>query len=302
MPIKSAVTIKSEEAFYFDRIKKGQSLHRLSTITSLGFFTPPTGVTFDRATAYRDLSAAYALCYRIFLNNGYIEPNFMGTRLRDWELHDHTATFVARADKRVIGVSSLAADIAGKGLPTEWLYPQEMAEVRRFSGVFAEVCNGALEKAYRQSSIPLELFRCMLAGAWQGGINKLIAVINRTHRTFYELCYAVQIGGEKNYAADRYDPVILMYMDCNVLHRYLSSPESDNNTADGFLRRYLLFDNPYLPRAPGWNRRAQAAFRRQRIADRFQDDIRNTLVESVFPEDLPGHGNKRRSARSISRN
>jgi hypothetical protein len=282
MPIKSCAGKINDPVLYSERVKKGQSPRRLSLLESMGMLRCPDGVTLQRAFSFKDLRTAYTLCYRIFLANQYLEPNFMGMRLREWELRPEAATFVARAGRRIVGVSSLAADLPGTGLPSEWLFADELALVRRTPGSIAEVCNGAVANEFRNSSIPFEMVRCLLATAWKTGIRTMFAVANRAHRAFYELCYAVKIGDEKSYSDRFYDPVVLMLVDCDDLYAFLSSPESDNDTADGFLRRYLLLENPYVPLAAGWDRRAKASFRRQRIGDRFQDEIRNTLVASVF--------------------
>jgi hypothetical protein len=273
--------------YSFINTEKRHSLHHLNLLKTIGLLEKKSDIAYRRAVTYRDLRQAYVLGYRIFLEKRYIEPNFTGMRLREWELNPDTRTFIAECCGEVIGTGTLAPEIAGRGLPTEWLYPEEIAAIRRNGGKIAEVCNGAVARPYRNNPIPIEFFRCMLASAWTSDVKKMVTVINKSHKSFYEFIYTVQIGEEKSYSDAYYDPVILMYLDCELLFEYLSSPESDNGGADSYLRNFLLFKNPYLALAPEWEKKARAAFKRQRIRERFQDEIRNSLVASVWHEPSP---------------
>jgi hypothetical protein len=251
----------------------------------------PGGLRYQWAFSYRDLYRAYSLVYKIFLQHNFIEPSFAAMRIRDWELNKETATIIAKTKNNVVGVISLAPEIPGIGLPSEWLYPDEIDEIRTSSHLIAEACNNAIDDPYRNYSISIEFCRCMLAFAWYLGIDKIIAVINKSHKSFYEFLFMTQIGGEKSYSDTKYDPVILVCSDCNMAFDYFSSDESDNGTADSYLRDFLLFKNPYCALMPEWGRKARNVFKRQRIRERFLDEMRNSLVNSVI-EDM--HGDKNR--------
>ncbi len=263
---------------------KSRSLPRLNFLKKIGLIDNISGLRVKRAISFKELRNAFSLSYRIFLSNQYITPHFMGMRIREWEININTATFVAYDNQKIVAVLSLAPEIDMAGLPSESLYANEINQFRDCFLNLAEACNEVVDNAHRNHSIIIEFLRCVLAHSWYAGIPKVMAVTNKTHKTFYEFIFMRQIGEVKNYCEDHYDPVVLMCLDCDRLREYLSSPESDNGTADSFLRDYLLFSNPYIELVPEWDRKAQAAFKRQRIRERFLDEIRNTLVESVMDD------------------
>jgi hypothetical protein len=271
-------------AFEDFNTQKRHSLHRLNLLRRLGLLDNVRGLDFQRAVSYENLKEAYSLNYRIFLMNKYLAPHFLGMRIREWELSPATATFTARHDNKAVGVISLVHPIPGLGLPSEQLFPDEIHELKQHSGYCIEACNGATDEFHRDMSITIEFFRCLIAYCWNYHIDHFVGITNKNHKTFYEFVYMFQIGEEKSYSKEFNDPVVLMCLDCNRLYDYLSSPESDNGTADSYLRDYLLFKNPYIALAAGWEKKARAAFKRQRIGERFQDEIRNTLVASVLDE------------------
>jgi hypothetical protein len=209
----------------------------------------------------------------------------MGMRIREWELSPLTATFIAQTGGKTAGTISLVHSLPEYALPADELYHDELMELRSISHSVAEACNGATGESFRDMSITIEFFRCLIAHCWSFNIHYFVGVTNKNHKTFYEFLYMIQIGEEKSYSTDHYDPVVLMCLDCDFLRDYLSSQASDNGSADSFLRDYLLFQNPYLDLTGEWERKARRAFKRQRIRERFLNEMRNTLVASVFDID-----------------
>ena len=131
----------------------------------------------------------------------------------------------------------------------------------------------------------------MLAHLWHVGADKGIAVVNKNHKTFYEFMYMVHIrttgslnSAEKSFSAEFNDPVVLMCLECDPLFEYLSSPESDNGTADSYLRDFLLFKNPYIRPVARWAREAKSVFERQKIQERLSREVKQSLVASILDE------------------
>jgi len=208
-------------------------------------------------------------------------------RIRPWELNAATATFIAKEKRQLVGTISLAPEIPGIGLPSGWLFAEEMEAVARGATRIAEACNTSIVASCRRRSIPMEFYRCMLAHVWHAGIDTVVGVVNKGHHAFYEFLYMTKIGEEKSYSDAYYDPVVCMAIDCNHLREYLTSPASDNGTADSFLRDYLLFKNPYIKLVEKWEKKAIDAFVDQRIGKRFMDESRSLLVDSIL-EDMHG--------------
>ena len=89
--------INVHKAFrYFNR-GKYHTAHRLNSIQKLGLIDNTGNLVFLRAKSYRELRTAYSLSYRIFLMNRYIQPHFLGMRIREWETSPDMATFIERS-------------------------------------------------------------------------------------------------------------------------------------------------------------------------------------------------------------
>ncbi|MBN2352899.1 MAG: hypothetical protein JXD23_10060 [Spirochaetales bacterium] len=259
----------------------------MSLLRRFGLFGDVGNLKLQLGSSFIDLKKAYSLLYKVFLEEKYIEPTFMGLRLREWELDPAMATFIAKDGNSVVGMISLAPDLDGLGIPDEELFHEEIEEIRGSARILMESCNSAIDSRYRDRSLPSEFYRYMLAYAWHVGIDKVVGVVNRGHKAFYEFLYMKQYGPEKSYSQSHHDPIILIYTDCDLLYEYLSSPESDNGSADSFLRRYLLLENPYLAMVPAALKKARTNYKRQKIREQFQEEIKHTLVASVWNDAVP---------------
>src|SRR3972149_11932565 len=133
-----------QHAFQDFNNDKRHTIHRLNLLKKMGLVDNVGKLVFRRVISYKELREAYSLSYRIFLMNNYIEPHFMGMRIREWEICPKTATFIAEENNQIVGISTLAYDIEKKGLPSEWLYKEEIHNLRKISGKIMEASNEAM--------------------------------------------------------------------------------------------------------------------------------------------------------------
>ncbi|MBN1525726.1 MAG: hypothetical protein JW904_14710 [Spirochaetales bacterium] len=267
-----------------DKSSGDKSSHQLRLLQKIGLLDNIGKVSIKRASAFSELVKAYSLCYNVFLENGYTTPNFLGMRIREWELCAQTATFIAKHNRNIIGLITLTPDISGLGLPTEWLFPDEIQMLRKKSKKMTEAANAAIHANFRHHSIPMEFFRCMLAHAWHTEIDSAVAVINKSHKSFYEFLFMQQIGEEKSYSDAFYDPVILMHLDCKALYTHLSIPRPGYCERDFYLRNALLLDNPYIQRMKRWQTVAINTFITQKIGLQFRNACFNSLMNTIYYE------------------
>lgn len=219
-----------------------------------------TAVNIQRASTVEDLHAAYKLVYDCFLEKGYIFPNPSRLRMRPFEALPETATFVAKADNRIVGVTSIVADSPGLGLPSEKPYPQEIESIRRSARTVCEITNLAIAPDYRCTHILTELIRCYIAHLMAIGCEYAIASISPGHRSFYELLGFETVGDRTSYSSDFDDPVILVQLSLEALMRRFEQVHVDEETDWAVLKYYYMDSSPYHAKMSAWIEDAHNSF------------------------------------------
>lgn len=224
-----------------------------------------TSITVQRASTVEDLHDAYKLVYDCFLEKGYIFPNPSRLRMRPFEALPETATFVAKADNRIAGVTSIVMDSPGLGLPSEKPYPKEIETTRHSSRTLCEITNLAIDPDYRRTNILTELIRCYIAHFLAIGCDYAIASISPGHRSFYELLGFETIGNRTSYSNDIDDPVILVQLSMETLMNKLEQVHVDEENDWAVLKHYYMDSSPYHHQMESWI-----------------DDARNSFADPVF--------------------
>jgi hypothetical protein len=222
-------------------------------------------VTVQRATTVEDLYAAYQLVYLCFVEKGYIFPNPSRLRMRPYEALPETATFVAKADNNVVGVTSIVVDTPGLGLPSEKPYPREVESLRQSAQKLCEITNLAIAPDFRRTNILTELIRCYIAHFLAIGCDYAIASISPGHLAFYELLGFELVGARTSYSQDFDDPVILVQLSLDDLMERFEQVQVGDEDDWAVLKNYYMDSSPYHSQMARWS-----------------DDARNSFADPVF--------------------
>ena len=224
------------------------------------FGADPKGVAFSRALSMADLVGAYSLVHDVFVSQGYIHPDPTGLRMRVYEALPETATFVAKQDGKVIGVSALVPDSPDLGLPSDAVFGAEIDALRGEGRKVCEITDQAVSADWRGTTVTVGLMQCLCAQMLTIGCTDLVFAVSPSHVKFYELVGYVRISEIKSYSTHVNDPVVLMH-GADLCHRFDGLASGDDD-AENFLRKYYVDDNPYRRYVDTW----------QIVAERFFSD------------------------------
>jgi len=232
---------------------------RVALLRRMGLFGDGLAeVAIARATTMDDLAGAYGLVHDAFVDQGYIERDWTGLRMRPYEALPETATFIARHHGDVIGVSGLITDSSDLGVPSDHVFGDEIEAIRGSRRIVCEITNQAVSTAWRGTTVATELMRCLYAHALAIGCTDLICVVNPGHAKFYGLIGFSQIGDVRSYSDVADDPVVLMHA-ANIAHRFDGIAPSESN-AEGFLRKFYVDENHYRRYVESWDMVAERLF------------------------------------------
>jgi ribosomal protein S18 acetylase RimI-like enzyme len=234
---------------------------RMQLLERQGCFTNGTkSVTIQRATSVEDLHAAYQLVYECFVERGFIFPNPSRLRMRPFEALPETATFIAKADNKVVGVTSIVIDTPGLGLPSEKPYPQQVESMRQSARKLGEITNLAIAPDFRRTNILTELIRCYIAHLLAIDADYAIASVNPGHQAFYELLGFDSIGPRTSYSQQFEDPVVLVRLSLGDLMEKLEQVQPADQSDSAVLKNYYLDANPYHCQMEPWIENAHKSF------------------------------------------
>lgn len=234
---------------------------RMALLRRAGLFgTDTKGAVVRRAVSAADLAAAYRLVHDAFVEKGYILPQPSGLRLRVTEALPQTATFIAEADGRVVGVQGIAVDSDELGLPSDAVFRSEIDALRIGGRRVCEATNQAVAVDYRKTAVPTEMMRCMFAHALSIGCDELITTVSPGHARFFGLLGFEQVSPVRSYSAELDDPVVVMRVNVGDLIERAAQAADDQDDAALFIRTRCLEDNPYRLRVNDWTAAAAETF------------------------------------------
>ncbi|MBN2212144.1 MAG: GNAT family N-acetyltransferase [Sedimentisphaerales bacterium] len=258
-----ACAVQGESSSSFTAASQKGKSRRMQLLERMGCFgAGPGGVSIRRAVTADDLRQAYSLVHDCYVEQGYIFPLASGMRMRIFEAMPETVTFVAKAGKQVVGVTSVVFDSNDLGLPSEHVFRDEIEVLRRQGRKIAEITNWAIAPDYRRTAVLTELIRCYVAHLQAAGCDDAIGAISHNHKYFYKLMgFDRVIGSERSYSAQIHDPVILVNMGLDRLWECFDNVNDDICNDVTTLKRYYQSANPYHECIESWNQAAQKAFK-----------------------------------------
>lgn len=231
----------------------GSEDRRMSLLQRAGLFSNDTqGAKVTRATTLEDLISAYRLVHDVFVQRGYIAACRSGLRVRVFEALPETATFVAKAEGQVVGVTSGIIDSPDLGLPSDKAFKAEINTLRAQGRKVCEGTNWLVAESHRHSAVMSELMRCLFAHAVAEKCTDFIGAVSPGHAKFYSLLGFEQMGEQKSYSAEIHDPVVLVRLDLTSLADRFKDVDHNSNQAERFLKNYYIDDNPYHRFVGGW--------------------------------------------------
>ncbi len=251
--------------------KRKREDRRMALLRRAGLFSNDTeGAAIARATTVEDLLAAYRLVHDIFVEQGYIRPDPTGVRIRPFEALPATATFIARADGKVVGVTSVVVDSPEFGLPTDKAFRAEIDRLRAGGRKVCEGTNWLVAESHRNSAVMTELMRCSFAHAMAAGCTDFVGTVSPGHARFYALLGFEQLGEVRSYSKDIEDPVVVVRLDLTSLGERFKGVVAGEGDVESFLKSYYIDHNPYHRYIATW----------QILSDRLFADA--TLLVELF--------------------
>lgn len=236
------------------------------------FHTDSEGFEVTRALDVSDLTEAYALVHDSYAARGYMKPRAEGIRIRAYEAMPEMATFVARAEGRVVAVTSVLMDSAEMGLPSDHVFGHELVGLRSQGRRVCEITNLAVHPDYRNTPVFGELTRCCLAHAMAIGYDDLFIAISPEHGKFFsDVLLFDPWGGKRDYGDDVEDIVVGMRLNLTGLDD--RAARRDMVLGDqAFLESFYFSSNPFHDQVRRWAIRAAMVLRRA-------DDLHELLIE-----------------------
>lgn len=220
------------------------------------------GATIRRATTLEDLREAYRVTHDSFVEQGYIQPDPTGLRLRPCEALPQTATFIAELDGRIVAVTTGVVDSELIGVPSDKAFKPEIDRLRARGRLVGEGTNWLALPEARNCGIFSELIRASTGYGITQGCDDVIGSVSPGHSGFYESIGWHVLGAERSYCDDHDDPVVLVGMDMDL-------ENSIRGDARDFLMSYWWTDNPYRRKMSEWSEEAEAEFRNPELLCRL---------------------------------
>jgi ribosomal protein S18 acetylase RimI-like enzyme len=236
----------------------------LGLLKRSGLFGQHTrGAVIERACTLDELRQAYQLVHQVYVTEGYIHPHPSGMRIRVFEALPEMATFVAFCEQehRTVGVLSVVSDSADLGLPADVVFRNELDELRNTGSSVCEVTNQAVDDEFRNSGVPTELIRAVMAQIVVRKYDEVVALVSPNHTGMYQLLGFRPIGAVRSYSQTIHDPVVPMSM---RVDQFYGPPQSDD-PADEFVRFFMVDFNPYIRKMREWEQEARDWFHERHL-------------------------------------
>jgi len=234
---------------------------RMKLLERMGYFgSLPPNVRISRAITLEDICGAYQMVYDNFLKMGYILKNESGMRVRLFEAVPETATFIAKVNGKIIGVTSAIIDSPDLGVPADKTFRQEIDELRRNGGKICEGTNWVIDPEYRRTNVMPELMRTCFAHSLMAGCNAMLATISPGHQSYYKIICFDTVGSERSSSPEIDDPVILQLNSYDKFFARWEAVQPDEQSDDAVVTNFFIGDNPYYEKVKQWASVAEPAF------------------------------------------
>jgi hypothetical protein len=139
------------------------------------------------ASEANEWQQAYEILAATYQARGYEAPSAKLIRFTPYHALPDTATFVAKLGEEVLATLSVVVDNTLLGLPTEAVFPDEVADLRRSGRRLSEATSLADRGLGMREFIPVfvTLIRLAMQYAVKQGSDTWLITVNPRHRGFY---------------------------------------------------------------------------------------------------------------------
>lgn len=261
-----------------DRSVLNGKSRRMKLLERRGCFgSLPPEICISRAITFEDLRDAYRSVHDSYVEKGYILPHPCGIRIRPFEAIPETATFVAKVDERIVGVTSVVTDSPDLGVPADKVFRNEIDKLRYVGDKVSEGTNWVIDPEYRSTSVMPELLRACFAHSVAAGCHGMLAIVSPNHRPFYEILLFENIGSERSSSSKIDDPVILQLNNHKIAFKQWKALEPGEKNDIAVVTNSFIRDNPYFEKVGLWSALAKSSFSDPTFLRRLFVDTSNFL-------------------------
>lgn len=152
---------------------------------------------FRIANNLQDREGAFRLLHQAYVRSGLTEPKPHGLRVSPYQLLPTSSVIVAEVNREIVSTVSMVMD-GDLGLPIEGVYPEAVAQLRRFGARCAEICCLADRRADPERGVEsiIELTRLAFYKALEQKVTCLLLIAHPRHARFYKRAMGFQAFDE----------------------------------------------------------------------------------------------------------
>jgi hypothetical protein len=238
---------------------RDEDSRRLAFYQHRGLFTEgDPAIAYKRASSAAEWIAALELVHDCYVDCGYIRPLRSGVRARTYDLCRETGMYVAVRAGRVVGVLSTVVDSPDLLLPSDRIFPDELAYLRDAGAIIGELSSLAILPDLRNTAVFTELTRCNAAHGLYAHCTDLVCAVSQPQQSFFELLGFILLGSKRSCSDEVEDHVVLMHLDDIQARWHEDAPRA--RKVDGFFADFFLGENRFVPKIDGWNDEVEAMF------------------------------------------
>jgi len=205
------------------------------------------------AQTLEDVTAAWHLLYKVYLEAGYIKPNPLEIHINPKAITKETLVVLNKIGNEVVGTVSGVTDCLGI-LPLDSIYHNELQDLRKNGAILTEICLFAdisfFDKRYRSRDTLLDMIAYVFTFGVMMNCTHFVCGVNPRFTKMYQHIFGFQqIGDVKLYCGVDQMPVVLLVADFeNMLEKGLTNP-----ALDYFIRHPKIIRDRFVMHADVFN-------------------------------------------------
>lgn len=206
----------------------------------------PSEFTIKIANTLEEREEVFKLAYQIYLEKGYVTPNYNEWLIQNYDASDDTVILIVQdKEKNLAGSVTIVFDNSTK-LPAEKIYRDELSSLRSNGKKMAEISRLVISPNYRNSKEILVLlfnYLCIYIHHVKS-YNSLVIQVNPRHKNYYKsLLSFEEIGAEKPCPHVQNAPAVLLQLNTQTYQSEINRCHDLKNTDKKERSLYPYFVN-----------------------------------------------------------